>query len=219
MALKQPADASVCAYTVHERRMKMKKRGLLGLGMASAALVAAFILVLTGSSIAAEFSADLLLKQAGETITGKVYVKGDKTRQEYVQRGEKQVMIFRFDKELMWVLMPSEKIYMEMSSQERAAYDPRLDQKIGDMAVQKNLGKETVNGYVCDKYQYSYNDKSMGTVTQWVAKKLNYPIKSEYKSPSGYMLTEYKNIKEGPVANSLFEIPGDYAEMSIPGMR
>ncbi len=197
----------------------MGKRGLLGLGMASAALVVALILVLTGSSIAAEFSADLLLKQAGETITGKVYVKDDKTRQEYVQSGEKQVMIFRFDKEIMWVLMPAEKIYMEMSSREGAAYDPQLDRNIGDMAVKKNLGKETVNGYTCDKYQYIYHDKSMGTATQWFSKKLNYPIKSEYKSPSGYMLTEYKNIKEGQVANSLFEIPGDYAEMSIPGMR
>jgi outer membrane lipoprotein-sorting protein len=98
-------------------------------------------------------------------------------------------------------------------------YDPQLDQNIKDKAETKFLGKETVNGYVCDKYQYIYHDTSMGTSTQWVSKKFNCVIKSEYKSSAGYMLTEYKNIKEGNVQDSLFEIPGDYALMSLPGMR
>ena len=195
----------------------MGKKGLLGSGMV--VVVVAVIVVLSGSSIAAEFSADLFLKQAGETITGKVYVKGDKIRQESIQQGEKQVMIFRFDKDIVWLLMPSEKIYMEMSSKEGVAYDPQLDQNIKDKAQVKLLGKETVNGYECDKYQYIYHDTSMGTSTQWISRKLNYPIKTEYKSPSGDMLTEYKNIQEGNVQNSLFEVPGDYALLSLPGMR
>jgi hypothetical protein len=195
----------------------MRERILFDWGMAL--VVVAVIFVLSGSSLAAEFSADLLLKQGGETMTGKVYVKGDKTRQEYIQRGQKQVMIFRFDKDIMWLLMPAEKIYMEMSSQEGVAYDPQLDQNIENKAEIKLLGKETLNGYVCDKYQYIYHDTSMGTSTQWISKKLNYAIKTEYKSPSGYMLTDYKNIQEGNVQNSLFDVPGDYALMSIPGMR
>jgi hypothetical protein len=192
----------------------MRRRRGLGLGM-----VAALIVALAGNGLAAEFSADLLLKQAKETITGKVYVKGDKTRQEYLQKGEKYVMISRFDKGIVWVLIPAQKVYMESSSREGAASDPRLDQKVKDKAVKKYLGKEEVNGYTCEKYQYLYNDKSMGTVTQWFSKKLNYAIKSEYNSPRGYTLTEYKNINEGKVADSLFEVPGDYAKMSVPGRR
>ena len=195
----------------------MGKRGLFGWGMVL--VVGAGIFVLAGSSIAAEFSADLLLKQGGETMTGKVYVKGDKTRQELVQQGQKQITIMRPDKGFTWILMPAEKIYMEMSSQESAAYNPQLDQNIKDKAEIKLLGKETVNGYVCDKYQYIYRDTSLGTLTQWVSKQLNVPIKTEYKSASGYMLTEYKNIKEGNVQNALFDVPGDYMLMSIPGMR
>jgi outer membrane lipoprotein-sorting protein len=192
----------------------MSKRRSVGL-----VTVFAFIVALAGSSFAAEFSADLLLKQAKETMTGKVYVKGDKTRQEYLQGGTKQVMIFRFDKGITWILLPAEKVYMEMSSRGNSAGDPKLDQKIKDKAVAKYLGKEEVNGYVCDKYQYIYNDKSLGVITQWFSKKLSYLIKSEYNAPSGYTLTEYKNIKEGAVADNLFEVPGDYARMSVPGMR
>ena len=196
----------------------MGRRVFLCFGLVFA-FVIAVVFSLSGSSIAAEFTADMLLKQAGETITGKVYVKGDKTRQEYIQRGAKQVMIFRFDKDILWVLMPAEKAYMEMSGRGGAASDPTLDRKIKDMAVKKYLGKEKVSGYTCEKYQYIYHDTSQGTLTQWFSKKLNYPIKSEYKSPSGYMLTEYKNIKEGKVADALFEVPGGYAKMSMPGMR
>jgi outer membrane lipoprotein-sorting protein len=59
----------------------------------------------------------------------------------------------------------------------------------------------------------------MGTLTQWISKKFNYPIKTEYKSSSGSMLTEYKNIQEGNVKDSLFEVPGDYMLMSVPGMH
>jgi hypothetical protein len=198
--------------------MKMGKRILLGFGMALVFFCAVSV-VLSDASIAAEFSADLLLKQAGETITGKVYVKEDKTRQEFVQQGQKQITILRPDKGVTWVLMPAEKIYMEMSSQEGAAYDPQLDPNIKDKAEIKLLGKETVNGYACDKYQYTYHDTSMGALTQWVAKKLNYAIKSEYKTPSGDMLIEYKNIQDGNVQDSLFEVPGDYMLMSVPGMR
>lgn len=195
----------------------MGRRVLFGWGMML--FIVAVIFVLSSSSIAAEFSADLLLKQGGETMTGKVYVKGDKTRQEFVQQGQKQITILRPDKGVTWVLMPAEKIYMEMSSQEGAAYDPQLDQNIRDKAEIKLLGKETVNGHVCDKYQYIYHDTSRGTLTQWVSKQLNIPIKTEYKSPSGYMLTEYKNIQKRNVQDSLFEVPGDYMLMSVPGMR
>jgi outer membrane lipoprotein-sorting protein len=195
----------------------MGKKGLFGWGMVF--VVVALIFVLAGSSIAAEFSADLLLKQGGQTTTGKVYVKGDKTRQEIIQQGQKQITILRPDKGVTWILMPAEKRYMEMSSEEGAAYDPQSDPNIKDKAEIKLLGKETVNGYVCDKYQYIYRDTSLGTLTQWVSKQLNVPIKTEYKSASGYMLTEYKNIKEGNVQNSLFDVPGDYMLLSVPGMR
>ena len=196
----------------------MGHRVFSGVGIAFA-VVAVVIVCLSGVSIAAEFSADLLLKQGGETISGKAYIKGDKIRQEYVQRGEKQVMIFRFDKGFIWIMVPAQKIYMEMSSRSGAANDPSLGQKIKDMAVAKYLGTEEVSGYMCEKYHYVYHDTSMGTVTQWFSKKLNYPLKSEHNSPRGYMLTEYKNIKEGKIADALFEVPGDYVKMSLPGMR
>jgi hypothetical protein len=58
----------------------------------------------------------------------------------------------------------------------------------------------------------------MGTMTQWHSKKLNYPIKVVYHGPQGDMVTEYKNIKEGRVRDSLFKPPKGYKKMGMPGL-
>jgi hypothetical protein len=122
------------------------------------------------------------------------------------------------DKGVTWSLMPEDKMYMEMPGIGKEATDPEIEKKIKDMAEKKSLGKEKISGYVCEKYQYIYHDKSLGVLTQWFSKRLNYPIKTEYKTESYHMLIEYKNIKEGRIADSLFEIPSGYQKMQLPMM-
>ena len=179
-----------------------------------------FILLIGFSSmaLAAEFSADLIIDNPQGKFTGKVYVKADKIRQEFLKQDMKQVIILRLDKGVTWSLMPENKMYMEMPGVGKEATDPEIEKKIKDMAEKKSLGKEKINGYVCEKYQYIYHDKSLGILTQWFSKRLNYPIKTEYKAAAYQMLTEYKNIKEGRIADSLFEIPSGYQKMQLPMM-
>jgi hypothetical protein len=43
--------------------------------------------------------------------------------------------------------------------------------------IRKLVGEETINGYLCDKYAFTYHDKSMGTQYQWISKKLKVMIK------------------------------------------
>ena len=197
----------------------MKKRAFSTLSMVLV-IVAMGIFILCNLSSAAEFSADMIHKMGEETVKGKVYVKGNKIRQEVVKEGEKAVMIMRLDKGIIWNLMPEEKIYMEMPNLGDVANDPEYIKKIEEMAEKKYLGKEKVNGYVCKKYKYIYSDKSMGALTQWFSEKLNYPIKTEMGGQPGGMdmLIEYKNIKEKGLQDSLFEIPPGYTKMQIPGM-
>ena len=179
-----------------------------------------FILLIGFSSmaLAAEFSADLIIDNPQGKFTGKVYVKADKIRQEFLKQDMKQVIILRLDRGVTWSLMPENKMYMEMPGIGKEASDPEIEKKIKDMAEKKSLGKEKINGYVCEKYQYIYHDKSLGILTQWFSKRLNYPIKTEYKAAAYQMLTEYKNIKEGRIADSLFEIPSGYQKMQLPMM-
>jgi len=169
-------------------------------------------------ALAAEFSADLIIDNPQGKFTGKVYVKADKIRQEFLNAGMKQVVILRLDKGVTWSLMPENKMYMEMAGTGKEATDPEIEKKIKDMADKKSLGKEKIGGYVCEKYQYIYHDKSLGVLTQWFSKQLNYPIKTEHKTSSYHMVTEYKNIKEGGIEDSLFEIPSGYQKMQLPMM-
>ena len=180
-------------------------------------IVAIFgLLIMSCFSFAAEFSADYYQKMAGVTITGKIYVKGDKIRQEMIREGQKGVMIVRMDKEVIWHLMPEERMYMEMTfgKEHSAVFDKELEK----IATKKYLGKEKVHGWVCDKYEIIYHDKSMGTATQWFSKRLNFPIKMEFSSPYGQGITEYKNIREKRLSDSLFEIPLGYKKMDMPMM-
>ena len=86
------------------------------------------------------------------------------------------------------------------------------------MGTKKYLGKEKVNGYMCSKYNYTFNDPSIGAATYWISEKLNFPVKMEMDGPSGHIITEYKNIQEKTVPGALFNIPSGYQKMSMPMM-
>ena len=57
----------------------------------------------------------------------------------------------------------------------------------------------------------------MGTMTQWFATKLSYPIKMVNKSDMmGEVITALQNIKKASVRDDLFIVPSDYQEMPSP---
>ncbi|MBW1743192.1 MAG: DUF4412 domain-containing protein [Deltaproteobacteria bacterium] len=196
----------------------MRKKSLCWSNLLSVA-AALLCFVLLSPGYAAEFSADMVQTMPQGVFKGKFFVQENNFRQETEMAGEKQIMIFRHDKDAVWMLMPREKMYMEMKSDPQTQNVPQVDHKtMEDMAEKKYLGTETVNGYVCEKNQYTYHDKSMGTMTQWFSKELNFPVKMEMDGPSGHMTTEYKNIKEKKLSDALFEVPAGYQKMSMPGM-
>ena len=86
----------------------------------------------------------------------------------------------------------------------------------------KRVGTETVKGYKCDKYLFTFKNKEMGTMTQWFAIKLGYPIKIINTSDMmGEAITELQNIKKASVRDDLFIVPSDYKEIKdsqIPQM-
>ena len=179
---------------------------------AFAALVS--LLLFGGAALATEFSADMVMKSPdGETMAGKVFVKAGKIRQEFDNDGEKMVTILRPDKKLSWILMVEEKAYMEMKMKP-SAEDPTLVEKADPVKV-KRLGNETVNGFVCEKIQVT---EGSTVITQWLSKELGWPLKGEVKTPEGVSTHEYRNIRKGNVADSLFELPSGYQKMVLPGM-
>jgi len=175
---------------------------------------------LAGACLAAEFSADMTSSQVGGSM-GKFYIKADKVRMEMSgPQGESAISIVDTKQRTVYMLMPKQKMYMDLSGVAAQSQPGQFESndELDKIADRKLAGTETVNGYSCDKYEIIYRDKSRGTATQWIAKKLNFPIKMAYDGPYGAGVIEYKNIREGGVNDGLFEIPAGYQKMSMPKM-
>src|SRR3989338_8637110 len=76
-------------------------------------LSAVFSLVCLPAILAAEtpknFSADMIMQGQGLNFQGRIFVSDKKTRMEMPEA----TMIMRLDKNVSWMLMPSQKMYME----------------------------------------------------------------------------------------------------------
>lgn len=176
------------------------------------------VMVFSVSVNAADISADMIHKSPMGSFKGKMFLKGDNLRQEMNIRGEKQITIFRKDKGVVWVLMPGQMMYMEMSAGNQKNMAPVDLDELEKIGKKKFIGKEKVNEQMCSKYHYTFNDPSMGTATYWISEKLNFPVKMEMDGPSGNMVMEYRNIQEKTMPDALFNIPSGYQKMSMPMM-
>jgi len=155
-----------------------------------------------------EFTADMFIVPKGEEpMTGKIFVKGDKIRQETVEEDETQIMIIRPDKKLTWMITPEEKSYMEMPYQ---SSDKTFEEWTAEKEKNaKFLGEETVSGMPCKKYEITEDGEK---TVLWISKQFPFPIKVE----DSEVTMEYKNIKLGSLDDSLFEVPAGYEKMAAP---
>lgn len=185
-----------------------------------AVLTVLFSLGLVSPANAAELSADMIQTfGAGQTSTGKIFIKGTKHRNEINSPEGKHITIMDSAAKKYWVLMPDQKMYMEMQPTGAMAAMNRDEKEIETMADRKLIGTEKIDGYDCEKWLYTYKDKKMGTTTQWISKEIGFPIRTVYEGSSeGKMVMELKNIKTGGIPDSTFSIPAGYKKMQMPGM-
>lgn len=177
----------------------------------------------TPTSPQVEYSADTMLETAEVSMQGHVNFTPTRERREMVMGsgGEKIIMITRQDKKVAWTLMPSEKMYMELSLDEAKSKDE------GDTSQYKIeqtiVGPETVNGVATTKSKIIMtgpNGEKMGGF-MWTTKE-NIVVKMDAiavdKKDKHRFKTELTNLKVGPQDPALFEPPADYQKMSMPSM-
>jgi hypothetical protein len=174
---------------------------------------------------ATPFSGDLTIKtKASKNMTGKVYVGGTKMRMDINGMGRGMIMINDLANKISYMLMPTQRMYMEMRVGEMAAqrgpkmpdlnsYDPNNPcAQTPDMTCEK-VGSETVNGRSTDKWIFK-TKKDGKTMTAWLDRKVAYPIRTI--SDGNEM--DLTNIQEGMPAASLFEIPSGYKKFDMGSM-
>ena len=194
----------------------MHTRNRLGLFMI---LVGSIIIsICWGTAEASEFLADVVMKGGMTSGDGKVWVKGNKSRQEMGSQTEKMILIMDMDQGYHWTLMPDMKMYLKTKVPAKGkGFHPEsfVGMAPGQLDAEiKRIGTEMVKGYKCDKYLFTFSDKKMGTMTQWFSNKLGYPIKTVNKSDMmGEVITELHNIQKTSIQDDLFKIPPEYREM------
>jgi hypothetical protein len=176
-------------------------------------LLAALLFSTQAVAAGVQFSADMVQNAGGKTSKMRYFQGDQKLRMEMKSDdGQAATSIIDIKARRMLQLMPEEKMYMEMplGGQFTAwAADEKTQNEYYDM---KPAGTETINGYVCDKYNLIPKKQGLEKSTTWISRKLGYPIKTVSASHS----MELTNIREGAQPASLFEVPKGYQKM--PGM-
>ncbi len=175
------------------------------------------VLWLAVSVAAVDFSADMVTQIGSATVTGKIYRQGNMIRQDSTMGSNTSSVVIRPDKKVVWLINPALKRYSEMP------YDPKVsdvsilanEKELSKIAVKKNLGSEKVNGYDCEKFELTFKNEQAGKSTIWLAKKLQFPIKTQSQTPNGTVTSQCKNIKVGTPAKKLFELPAGYKKVSV----
>ena len=166
-----------------------------------------------------EYSADSTMQTEDNMIEQHVYVTPAKERKEMLTGGgDGAIQIFRFDNKVMWMLMPSEHMYMEHSMEKNKGKDP------SQWDFQETvMGEEVLNGMKVTKYKTiatSTDGKKYGGFS-WRTKE-GISIKSDllYKegNEKNRMMMELKNVKIGKQDPKLFEVPEGFTKFDMAGM-
>lgn len=186
------------------------------------ALAAAFCFALCApqTAKAADFTGDVTQTLNGQTLlSGKASVKDGKVRMESSIQGVSQVVISDPAKGRMIMLQPQARMYMETRvNPAKVAPEAVTEDKPSDLGKWRVVGRETIDGWECEKRVFDFKDKSQGEMTGWFALKLDYPIKTVVVSGKETMTVEYRNITQKPLDNQLFEVPQGYQRMNVPDM-
>jgi hypothetical protein len=181
----------------------------------------------------AAVQADVLRIDPDAAYSATRVIENDKTRieQRYFQqsvtvhrmetelRGEQSIMILRGDRNLMWTIMPSKRMVMELTLDGGTVPNDGPELPDYDHWVEvKEVGSEAVHGVPATKYYVASSDDD-GTRMQghvWVSDH-GIPVRMELASGKQRTHMELRDLAVAPQPASLFEPPADYQKFAVTG--
>jgi hypothetical protein len=181
-------------------------------------MITALILSISYKGLA-QYSADMEVTQKGETKVMKLFVEQPYYRMDISEDGQDMYIIVNNKDNTTLMIMPEQKMYMEMSTAGMQSPQDDIFKQIEKQRSEyetKVVGKEIVNGYECDKYEI--RDKGKLISTFWQSPKFEFPIKAITEDGEKTTM-ELKNIKEGEVDAKLFKVPSGFTKMQMPSLK
>jgi len=177
--------------------------------------VAGLVIMFAVMAGALEFSADMVTKDGGKTMNSKMNYANDRWRLDTTTAGKRSITIVRADKKLVWMMLPEQQLYTENKMQPEMLRG--MSQKTAGETKRQKLGRETVNGIACDKYEVTYREGLKTKKTYLWLSADNWPVKSA--ATDGSWSTEFKNFKKADQPDSLFVVPAGYNKLTVPGFK
>ena len=190
----------------------MNKRGIF-----IGALFAFLVLCCTAFASGIEFTADLIETEGDKIQSGKLYVKGALYRIDKTVNDEIFSILVNQDSCITRVMRISKKQYVQVGCQDPASLmgDPFQGLKYSVSNYDSEYdGKDSVNGFLCDRYVVSNQDQKI--LTYWKSLRLDFPLKVEIHIAHNTRL-ETRQVREEPLSDDLFQLPSDYTKMFRPG--
>lgn len=168
-----------------------------------------------------DYSADSLTETDQATLKATIYYTPGKERHEQGVGGLKQILIIRKDKNLVWLLMPEQKMYMELTP---SAQTHGIEIDLSHYQIERTrIGEEIVEGIKTTKSKMvmrgpdgAHFDGFLWTTPEEIA------IKMEAATQGGgekhRVKTTLKNLKVGKQDPALFEVPAGYQKISMENL-
>lgn len=182
-----------------------------------------FTIILFVLPLSAQFKAKMVFSTMSKERIFTVYSSGAGYRYEFNEDGQTGVIIVKTGSQHVIILMPQQKMAMKSPAESPMSMgnDPvQSYEHHKAMGVLNEVGKETVNGIACTKFElWNKENSSQKTYTVWLSEKYQFPVKMvnhiDGEEGSGM---ELKDVQPWtPNANS-YSIPEGYQVMEMPDM-
>ena len=164
---------------------------------------------------AAQFSAQMDIKDGDKHMLGRLFVHDGMMRQEFADESGQTITIVRPDKKVVWIIIPWKQSYLELPY--KGQLPGQFLQIPPDAMSRRAVGQEQVQGYDAEKFEVlvrSGGPSGCDRQTVWHCPKLGMPVKMICKDRD--YSVEYKNIREGPQPERLFNLPPGCQKLDNP---
>lgn len=168
----------------------------------------------TKSRGVANYTVDMKIAAAGQTMPGKGFIKGNKVRQEVGTGQQQTVILMDFDKKTAFTLLPEQNLALPMDFDQMAQDTERPTDLMQDLGADaKFVGTETVDGKQSAIYETSKPD---GTTKVWVWIEKGLPLKIETQIGADRAVVEFTNYQFTAPPDDVFELPTDVQFVEVP---
>ena len=165
------------------------------------------------------YSATRVMEAEGQRLEQRYYHQNMRTnRADSELKGQKSSMIVRMDRNLVWIVAPQQKMYMEMSVQDPKARGLNVpdNDRISEYSL---VSSEDIHGVRASKYKVVARDAQGGTVSGhlWISEQDKILVKMDLAEGKQRAVMELKDLIVGAQPDSLFDPPAGYQKVSFGG--